>query len=268
MKTHDDIRAFWEHRLGADWTETGVGYRALGRPFNLWMYRVRWEAFLREAGALELDRPNTRVLDVGSGTGFYVRGWQHLGVGSVTGCDLTEAAVENLRERFPDAKFMRLDIAEPGDAIEPAGYDAASCMDVLFHIVDDERYKAALASIAAAVRPGGYFVLSENFLHRPVQRGDHQVNRTLEWITAELDRVGFEVQRRVPMLVLMNAQVDAGPVWRKLWGGTLRAATLTNPTGWLAGAALYPLERRLVRSRRESPTTELMICRRREDSAG
>ena len=32
---------------------------------------------------------------------------------------------------------------------------------------------------------------------------------------------------------------------------------------WLAGAALYPLERRLVRTRSESPTTEIMLCRRR-----
>ena len=65
------------------------------------------------------------------------------------------------------------------------------------------------------------------------------------------------------MLVLMNAQVDAHPLWRKLWGGTLRAVTLTEATGWVAGAALAPLERRLVRARSESPTTELMICRRR-----
>ena len=38
--------------------------------------------------------------------------------------------------------------------------------------------------------------------------------------------------------------------------------TLTRPTGWLAGAALFPAERRLVRRVRESPTTELLVCRR------
>jgi hypothetical protein len=65
------------------------------------------------------------------------------------------------------------------------------------------------------------------------------------------------------MLVLMNAQVDGQALWRKLWGGLLRAVTLTEVTGWLAGALLYPVERRLVRVLRESPTTEFMICRRR-----
>lgn len=262
MTARDDNRAFWESRLEADWTEGGVGYRALGRPFNTWMYRVRREVFLREVGALDLGA-DPRVLDVGSGTGFYVCRWREIGVGSVTGCDLTDAAVERLRRRHPDVGFLRLDISDPGDALEPGSFDAVSCMDVLFHITDDARYEAALAAVARLLRSGGAFVLSENFLHRSEQRGEHQVNRTLDRISASLDAAGFEIVGRVPLLVAMNAQVDASPLWRKLWGGALRAATVTPPTGWLAGAALYPIERRLVQRLRESPTTELMVCRRR-----
>lgn len=263
MTFHDERRAFWEERLDADWTETGVGYRALGRSFNEWMYRVRQEVFAERVGALAVDWSRARVLDVGSGTGFYVRAWQRLGAVAVTGCDLTEAAVVRLRERFPGLRFERVDIADPQGVFDEAEFDAVSCMDVLFHITDDERYAAAVKSIAHLVRSGGYFVFSENFLHRPAQRGVNQVNRPLEWITARLDEAGFDVVHRSPFLMLMNAQVDAGPVWRKLWGGLLRAVTLTEPTGWLAGAALYPLERHLVRTRMESPTTEIMICRRR-----
>ena len=74
-------RVFWEQRLGEDWTLSGVGYQALGRPFNTWMYRVRRSVFLREVSALKLPLQTARVLDVGSGTGFYVRRWQELGAG-------------------------------------------------------------------------------------------------------------------------------------------------------------------------------------------
>ncbi len=112
------------------------------------------------------------------------------------------------------------------------------------------------------LRPGGYAILSENLLHRGPEYTEHQVNRTKDWIVSALADAGFEIERRVPMLYLMNAQVDAPPTWRKLWGGALRAATLTPPTGWLAGAALYPIERQLVSRTGESPTTEMMICRR------
>lgn len=62
-----------------------MGYRALGRPFNTCMYRVRREVFVREVSALELDPSSCRVLDVGSGTGFYVDLWQQMGVTSVVG---------------------------------------------------------------------------------------------------------------------------------------------------------------------------------------
>ncbi|GAB2951369.1 class I SAM-dependent methyltransferase [Nonomuraea fastidiosa] len=263
MKQHAELKDFWEQRLHADWTESGVGYQRLGLAFNTWMYRVRGEVFRREVGALGLDLSSSRVLDVGSGTGFYLRQWRALGAKSVTGSDLTAAAAERLRDRFPGTEILRLDIADPGETLEPGSFDAVSAMDMLFHITDDERYRSALRSIARALRPGGTFVLSENFLHRPEQRGDHQVNHTLTWITGALGDAGFDVVRRVPMLVLMNAQVDANPVWRKLWGGLLRAVTLTETTGEIAGGLLALAERRLVRVLRESPTTELMICRRR-----
>ncbi|SEF93438.1 Methyltransferase domain-containing protein [Nonomuraea solani] len=258
-----ELKDFWETRLQADWTESGVGYKSLGRAFNVWMYRVRSEVFRREVGALGLDLSSVPVLDVGSGTGFYLRLWRSLGARSITGSDLTRAATERLRLRFPETEILRLDITDPAGALEPASFGAVSAMDMLFHITDDERYRAALRSIGAATKPGGTFVLSENFLHGREQRGEHQVNHTLSWITGALDEAGFDVVRRVPMLVLMNAQVDANPVWRKLWGGFLRAATLTEFTGGLTGGLLTLAERRLVRVVRESPTTELMICRRR-----
>lgn len=261
MATHSELRDFWERRLDGDWTESGVGYRALGRPFNKWMYRVREEVFLREVS--RMDPGGASVLDVGSGTGFYVGLWDRAGAGEVTGCDMTEAAVRRLRDRFPGHRFVRQDAAEL-DAFDADAFDAVSCMDVLFHITDDERYTRAVGEFARVLRPGGLLVVSENCLRRPEQRGEHQVNRSLEWITGTADEAGFDLVRRVPMLMLMNAQVDAPAPWRKAWGGALRAATLTGPTGWLAGAALYPLERRLVRARDESPTTELVVFRLRE----
>lgn len=255
-------QTFWESRLSAEWTDAGVGYRHLGRAFNAWTYRVREEVFHREIARLGIDVSRARVLDVGSGTGRYVRAWQQAGAPSITGCDLTEAAVQRLREQFPDVRFVHADVGAMTGVFERASYDAVSCVDVLFDITDDEHYGRALHNLARVIRPGGALVLSENFLRRREQRAERQVHRTFGAIRAGLENAGFRIVRRVPLLVLMNAQVDAPYVWRKLWGGVLRGATLTEPTGWLAGSALYPLERRLTRWLRESPTTELMVCSR------
>src|SRR5215212_2275578 len=91
-----DARDYWEQRLTRDYSLSGVGYAGLGEPFNSWMYRVRRKVFRREMRR-RLRAPGTiDVLDIGSGTGFYVGLWQELGVRSVTGSDLTEKAVGEL----------------------------------------------------------------------------------------------------------------------------------------------------------------------------
>lgn len=260
-------RAFWEQRLAADWTESGVGYRALGRPFNVWMYRVRREVFCREVAQLPVDLTRARVLDVGSGTGFYLDCWRGLGVRSLVGCDLTQAAVDRLRGRYPDVAVHRIDIADDIDQLPVGEFDIVSCVDVLFHITDDGAHRQAIANLAALARPGGWVVFSENFLHVPEQRGPRQVNRSRRDIEAAVAEAGLDMVRRVPMFVLMNAQVDAGLVRRRVWAAVMRTATIAPPTGWLAGALLYPVERRLVRRAREGPSTELAVSRRRDRSS-
>ncbi len=67
-----DPRAYWEKRLAADPTLGGVGYITLGEGFNRWMYAVRREVTMRMMRRLVPDPANASVLDVGSGTGFYI----------------------------------------------------------------------------------------------------------------------------------------------------------------------------------------------------
>ncbi len=105
-----DPNTYWEQRLGERYTLDGVGCTGLGGALNGWMYRVRRRVFLREMRG-RFPRPrDLRVLDIGSGTGFYIERWHELGAGSVAGSDLTEVAVANLRSRFPSGTFERFDV--------------------------------------------------------------------------------------------------------------------------------------------------------------
>jgi SAM-dependent methyltransferase len=260
-------REYWEDRLRANYSLEGVGYLRLGRRFNEWMYRIRGEVFDRVVAELPLERERPlRVLDIGAGTGFYVARWLARGA-EVTGVDLTEVAVENLRGRFPAGRFLQADIgAELGPPLgaESGTFDVVSAFDVLFHIVDDEQYARALDNVARLLRPGGWFLWSDNFIHQPTVRVRHQVSRSLAESTAALERAGLEVRERVPMFVLMNYPADTGSrLVRWAWTAMMSPAILSDRLGGLLGAILFPLERRLVRAGRESPSTELMICRRR-----
>ena len=260
-----DNRRYWESRLREHYSLAGVGYLRLGRRFNEWMYRVRGEVFDRVVAGLGTGGwgPGKSVLDVGAGTGFYVDRWLRLGA-EVTGLDLTDVAVGELTRCFPAARFVQADIGGPLSDVPlvPGSFDAVSAFDVLFHIVDDAAYARAFHNIAALLKPRGWFLWSDNFLRHPTERVTHQVSRSLEESTRAVEAAGFEVISRVPMFVLMNYPADStSKLARWAWTAMVAPATLGEPVGWALGAALYQLERALVRVKRESTSTELMVCR-------
>ncbi|MBN1528520.1 MAG: class I SAM-dependent methyltransferase [Thermoleophilaceae bacterium] len=255
-------RTYWEGRLSDAYSLDGVGWQGLGEPFNRWMYRVRRRLFLSRLRPLVEGRAPD-VLDVGSGTGFYVERWLELGAGSVTGSDLTETAVGRLGERFPALDFHRLDLSEPGARVDGRDFDAISAMDVLFHITDDAKYERAIANLAAMLRPGGLLVLTENFVHGEPLRSERQVSRTLATIEGLVRAQGLEVVERRPVFFLMNGPADSDSrVLRSTWGLTTRALTRRPALGGVVGPLLYPVELALASTVREGPSTEMMVLRR------
>jgi SAM-dependent methyltransferase len=256
-----DARRYWEGRLGAAYSLNGVGTIGLSAAYLTWMYRVRGAVFTRTVRPLA--RPGARVLDVGSGTGFYVECWRRLGVRSLTGSDMTAEAVGRLSARYPGIPFERWGAGAEGN---PFGgrFDVISAMDVLFHIVDDDAYRRAVRDLARLLTPGGTLVLSENFLHGGEVRSAHHVSRALPDVLAAIEAGGLRVVERRPMFVLMNEPVDGnGPVLRAWWSLVRRAARDEGRCSQLLGAGTYPLERLLVRVVREGPSTEIALCRPR-----
>ncbi|HKP29705.1 MAG TPA: class I SAM-dependent methyltransferase, partial [Gemmatimonadales bacterium] len=140
---------------------------------------------------------------------------------------------------------------------------AVSAMDVLFHIVDDEAYRRAFANIAAVLAPGGWFLWSDNFLHHQTERVMHQASRSLEESEDAVRAAGLEIVERVPMFVLMNYPTDSTSRLLRLgWTAMVSPAAVADPLGWLVGAALAPIDTWLTSVVRESPTTEIMVCRK------
>lgn len=260
-----DNRQYWESRLREHYSLAGVGYLRLGRRYNEWMYRIRGKVFDRVVSGLGSRWRSAEVLEVGAGTGFYVDRWLRLGA-RVTGLDLTQVAVEQLRRSFPQARFFQADIGRSLQEVPltAVSFDAISAFDVLFHVVDDAQYAQAFQNIAALLKPRGWFLWSDNFLRHGAERVTHQASRPLAESVRLAEAAGFEVIERVPMFVLMNYPADTtSRLARWAWTAMVAPAVLAEPLGWLLGAALYPLENALVRLKRESPSTELMVCRKR-----
>ncbi|HMC97254.1 MAG TPA: methyltransferase domain-containing protein [Flavobacteriales bacterium] len=257
--TSFDPKAYWEQRLERSTGLEGVGYIGLGQPFNAWMYRVRRRTFKRIVSLHMPSRAGRAVLDVGSGTGEYLRSWSELGTASITGTDITNTAVDRLRAAHPEMTIFQMDISA-GDAPVSGDYDAVSCMDVLFHIVDDERFAQALHNLRRALKPGGLLFLSDNFQHEKTRHQEHFVNRSLAEYEAALGRAGLRVVARRPMFHLLNRPTDSNSkLLHRWWGLVSRICARSHVAGGVLAALVYPLELLLVGSRREGVSTEIMV---------
>jgi SAM-dependent methyltransferase len=261
-------REYWEKRLSEKWGLHGVGHLSYGRPYNEWLYRVRKQVFLRQLRRLPVQLSQADVLDIGSGTGFWLQMWKTLGLREVVGSDLTYVAVQNLRKENPGTDVLELDITDE-EAIAKIGrqFDLISAFDVLFHIVEEKRFTSAIKNIARLLRPGGYFFFSDCLLHKSSRRATHEVDRTLEDFNRELQASGLEVCSRVPVFVLMNTPIDLPVEFPQFaWRLIMAPVRLLPWLGHVYGLLLYPVELLLTMFLQESPTTEMVMCQKRSVS--
>jgi SAM-dependent methyltransferase len=265
-----DPKLYWENRLNENFGLHGTGFIGLGRQYNNWMYKLRRKIFLRIMGSMDIDFSKAEVLDVGSGTGFYISRWKELGVKKINGTDITNIAVRNLKQKYVGEIFYELDITDDNDVatkLDDKKYDIISAFDVLYHVIDDKRYQKAIENIHGLLRPDGIFLISENFLHNGVVRGENQVSRSLSDIEKKLHMTGFDIIRRTPVFILMNYPIDSDSNLRKLlWRAAMFLVNRNEAIGFLLGACLYPIDLMLTSISKESPTTEFMVCRKTKPS--
>ena len=67
---------YWEKRLTKKKGLEGVGYTRLGSYFNKWAYKVRRHVFEKLVKENKIAVEKSRVLDIGSGSGFYINIWK------------------------------------------------------------------------------------------------------------------------------------------------------------------------------------------------
>jgi SAM-dependent methyltransferase len=263
-----DRKEYWETRLQQNTGLLGVGHIRQTQSWNSAMYGVKKRVLRRVLRSTGVNPRTARVADIGSGTGFVVDLWYAEGASRVTGVDLTDHAVALLRSRYPEGHFFQLDIGEAGATVPGAPFDVISANEVLFHIVDDERYDNAMRNIHDMLSPGGFFVFSDNFVRHGELRTPHQASRSLERIHGAVTGAGLRVVRRAPMFLLMGYPVDSSSTTHQdMWRRTIGRAARSERWGPVLGRVLTPVELVATRLCAEGPTVEFMLCQRPPESA-
>jgi hypothetical protein len=85
-----------------------------------------------------------------------------------------------------------------------------TAIDVLYHLIDDRSFLAALRNLAARVEPSGLLLVSDVFVERPTRIADHVKRRPLTDYEAVLAPEGFTLSSREQVFALLGDPV-AGP---------------------------------------------------------
>jgi len=255
-------KSYWSQRLTADFSLVGVGYRAFGERFNRWQYK----AYLRNLESAQrrfgFDLSQTAILECGFGTGYFLDYYRRLGNTGFAGVDLTQIAVDRMRERYPDADLRQADLG--ADAIDfGRRFDVVTAFAVLLHITDDDHFRQALANVCR--HAGDRVLITDVFPKtRFTARGkSHYVLRSYAEYEAELDRHGFDIVGTEPIFVLLSTPGPAHRWWFYAWSAVLYGLCLTEVTGHLFGGLIYWLDGLLIRWFGFSSSQRLLVARRR-----
>lgn len=240
---------YWQQRLSQGVDLRHVGMLGVTSSYNRWLYRRRERVFLDVVKThLPLDSSQLRVLELGSGSGFYVRLWKLLGCSQLVGIDIADASVTALKRAFPCYCFHRANIADDlTSALGGDTFDVVTAFDVLFHIVDEEAFRRTLCNVAARLRPAGTFLFSDRFVERACTTVEHVKHRRFRDVENVLRRLGLRVVRRVPVFRVMVPPAEPRRTtfpYRCL----LRLVGSSEILGFVFGFVLYCCEGALARS--------------------
>lgn len=263
---------YWAEIYEAAYDESAVGYPHLARSINRARYDVERRNVARALGAAGVSQPE-RVLDVGSGTGIWIDFWRRRGAREIVGVDLTKAAVERLRSRYPEHEFLQHDVGD-ADVSLPGDMDVASAMSVLLHITDDARFERALQNVLGCVREGGIVVLVEPVVvHRwwgePFGPEANSKARPLATYASILSRAGFSIVDLRPTSCLLANVIDTRReftfrVLERYWDLLAGLVGRHERRGRVVGALLRAVDLVATSVVPNGPSAKIIVARRTE----
>jgi SAM-dependent methyltransferase len=201
-----DPRAYWEQRLRAHPDLRGVGHRRFSVMYNEIMYQVAAENLSMALTKAQITVAGKSILDIGPGLGHFVRRYLEWGAARVTGVDITQVSVDELRRKYPDQHFICADISAPALVVGDV-YDLVCAINVVFHILEDHLFQRAIGNMSERVKPGGALLIVDSFMSSHWLHARHARSRGLRSYMPILKENGFVEYSIYPMYYVMSRAV-------------------------------------------------------------
>ncbi|MFI9610623.1 class I SAM-dependent methyltransferase [Streptomyces sp. NPDC052023] len=180
-------RDYWDTRHREHDDLASGGHIGLDRAGNEIFYAQRLGALLPLIGDLADESAPLFVLDAGCGKGHFARALARCGH-RVDAFDTSDEAVEYAVAQGGGPRYA---LAALDEWRSPWPYDVVLCVDVLFHVLDDEEWAAGLRNLASLVRITGRLILTDedSGTRRPL--GDYILHRPAAEYAALLEPLGM-----------------------------------------------------------------------------
>jgi 2-polyprenyl-3-methyl-5-hydroxy-6-metoxy-1,4-benzoquinol methylase len=196
-------KKYWEERLKAHFDLKGVGCVGFNETYNKYLYSLKFSSLERTLYKHSVVIRGKSVLDIGCGTGLFVDYYNRRGAKRITGMDITNVSIFTLGGKYPNHNFLIADISDPNIDLKER-FDIVNCFDVLYHIVDDDKFKTALGSISALCSKGGYVLITDCFWKMGFTPATHVRHRSLKVYKKVLSKGEIKILGILPMYYLMN----------------------------------------------------------------
>lgn len=155
MTNHYNPKSFWDERF-LKYGHTGEVDSLLyvyDQPQRL---RAIAQALTRAKIPINSD---TKILDIGCGTGDLIELFMKYGEPEIVGTDLSEETIGYVRSRFAtNRKVKLLTVAIEEMDLPPGSFDVVAAINVLQHITDDQAYSRAVENMAGLVKRDGHIL--------------------------------------------------------------------------------------------------------------
>lgn len=275
-----DPKQYWEERLKKHCGLEGVGCEGRSATLNQFLYRAKTRTMNRALSRLPLAlvSSNLRMLDIGTGTGFWIDYFLAKGIKSITAVDIAPAAVKFLKEKYCSLETMNFVCADAGgdefsEGVRPM-FGLVIAMDVLYHIIENEKFCATIRNIARVLEPGGYLFLTDilSSSKEAMSPQQHVHWRPLTVYKRELEKNSLDIVYLAPVYTLLQSPVDANGIFARLlnlfyYQITCRLTSKTASTPVITQraylSALYSLDSLMTFFPRFAVSTKLLVAQKR-----
>jgi SAM-dependent methyltransferase len=152
-------KTFWNELLTNSFDLKGVGHYRMSNEENLKMYEKKKEILAEQMKNAGIKiTPETRMVEIGIGVGYWTDYFTTLGIKNYLGNDIAEISVINLQKKYPEYEFIQGDISEV--KLPEGQFDIGVMIDVTQHITDDDRFNKAMDNLWKSLNSGAYLIIT------------------------------------------------------------------------------------------------------------